>query len=162
LMGSPPVTMDSTTGKDPMLPATTVPPTSETHPEVPVMPVGAVPVPGSGTTPDATPPVDPATPVDPDAEQDVVVLTLQAGGPGVFGRVSSLPPDSFTCTVPPCSASFPRGTNLVLRAQTTYDGVSRPPAAALPGISCVAISAGRLSSDELSQIDWLAPPGASS
>jgi len=51
-----------------------------------------------------------------------VLLTIEAAGSGRFGRVVSNEPSTVACDTPPCTFSLPRGTSLVLQAQTANVG----------------------------------------
>lgn len=86
----------------------------------------------AGSAPDAPPDSLPAAPPDAPAgsneamDESAVVgasrtVEITAAGSGVFGRIRSLPP-GLDCTRPPCSATFPEGTQLRLEVFTDPTG----------------------------------------
>ncbi|MEY4546454.1 MAG: hypothetical protein RL685_2649 [Pseudomonadota bacterium] len=83
-------------------------------------PAGAAP----GVPPDSSPAASPAAPDGSNqakGESPLLGATrtveITAAGSGMFGRIRSLPP-GLDCTQPPCSATFPEGTQLRLQVFT--------------------------------------------
>ena len=88
--------------------------------------------PPAGSAPDTPPDSSPAASADAPAGSNQAMgesplpgasrtVEITAAGSGVFGRIRSLPP-GLDCTRPPCSATFPEGTQLRLEVFTDPTG----------------------------------------